>query len=46
MSEIKQIQQKTFIDIDREYLFKTLGGSHMIAQATTILSIYFTSSLI
>ena len=44
MSEIKGIQQKTFKDIDREYIFKTFGCSHMIAQATAILRIYFTSS--
>ena len=44
VSEIKGIQKKTFKDIDREYIFKTLGCSHMIAQATTILRIYFTSS--
>lgn len=45
VSEIKGIQKKTFKDIDdREYIFKTLRCSHMIAQATTILRIYFTSS--
>ena len=44
MSEIQGIQQKTFKNIDREYIFKTLGYSHRIAQATAILRIYFTSS--